>query len=280
MKKILFTMTTLIMMALCVASCGDDDNDGVVPFQEQTATAWGKVTFKYSATPMYDANETITVNEKVATFHSDTWGDGTFNVTSLTRNSDGSWTVKGEGTMTIAGHGGKKDYEATFTAKVAGSASTVTISIPTVMGGTTIEVKVGDIPPAAAVDGSYTGGTYANAKYFSKYQPTKDEKVTLLANEALDGVSASYTSETWGAFSFATVTVTKDGEGYKISAEGTTLMPGMNGGEAKTYEATLEGTVKDGELVATFSIPGVMGGTTVYFNAEDFEEVYNAAQNK
>ena len=33
MKKILFTMTTLIMMALCVASCGDDDNNTTNPEQ-------------------------------------------------------------------------------------------------------------------------------------------------------------------------------------------------------------------------------------------------------
>jgi hypothetical protein len=55
-------------------------------------------------------------------------------------------------------------------------------------------------------------------------------------------------------------------------------MPGMGGGAAKEYVATFEGKVSNKTLVATFSVPSVMGGTTVYFNAEDFAEVLADAQ--
>ena len=57
-------------------------------------------------------------------------------------------------------------------------------------------------------------------------------------------------------------------------------MPGMGGGDPKEYAATLEGTLSNGTLVATFAVPSVMGGTTVYFNADDFEEVLAAAQTE
>ena len=56
-------------------------------------------------------------------------------------------------------------------------------------------------------------------------------------------------------------------------------MPGMNGGEAKEYAAEIDGTIINDEFVATIQIPSVMGGTTIYLNPEDFEEVKNSASD-
>ena len=96
---------------------------------------------------------------------------------------------------------------------------------------------------AQSVEANYVGGTYANCKYFQNYQPTENDTVFVKATQTADVATLSYTSATWGEFTF-------------------------------------EGTVNDGKLVATFDVPAVMGGTTVLFNPADFKEVFEAAQNK
>ena len=275
MKKLLFSMASALMLMSVFTSCSDDDNDGGFQFNEQTYNAWSKVVFAYGS--MYDAGETLKVSQSQLTFHSAQWGDGTFTVSKFKQNEDGSFAVVGTGKVTIAGHGGTKDYDATVNGIIGKSAQTFVITLPSVMGGTVLNVTAGEIPAAAAVDGSYTGGTYANSKYFQHYQPTKDEKVTLKASDALDAVAIGYTSATWGEFTFANVTVAKGADGtYTLSGEGKTLMPGMKGGTSE-YASTFEGTVNGKTLVATFAVPGVMGGTTVYFNAADFDDVFEAA---
>jgi len=133
---------------------------------------------------------------------------------------------------------------------------------------------------AQSVEGNYVGGTYANCKYFQNYQPTENETVFVKATQTADVATLSYTSATWGEFTFEAVKVTKQNDGsFTLAGEGKTLMPSMKG-EPKEYAATFEGTVNDGKLVATFDVPAVMGGTTVLFNPADFKEVFEAAQNK
>ena len=76
------------------------------------------------------------------------------------------------------------------------------------------------------------------------------------------------------------MTVSKNEDGsYTLTGEGKTLMPSMRGGTSE-YAATFEGTVTGKTLVATFAVPGVMGGTTIYFNAADFDEVFEEESSK
>lgn len=263
------------MLMSVFTSCSNDDKDGGIQFNEQTYNAWSKVVFGYGS--MFDAGETLKVSQNTVTFHSDTWGDGTFTVDELTRQGDGSWSLSATGSLTMAGHDGPNSYAATVTGTIAKDTQNFTITVPSVMRGTVLHVTVGEIPAAAAVDGTYTGGTYADCRYFQHYKPTKNEKVSIKANDELSAASLSYTSETWGEFSFDNIDIVKNEDGsYTITGEGNTLMPSMQGGSSE-YAATLEGTVTGKTLVATFAVPGVMGGTTVYFNAADFEEVYEAA---
>ena len=278
MKKILFSMAAALMLVSVFTSCSNDDKDGGIQFNEQTYNAWSKVVFGYGS--MFDAGETLKVSQSQITFHSDQWGEGTFTVSEFKQNEDGSFAVAGTGTLTIAGHGGTKDYEANVNGTIGKTAQTFTITLPAVMGGTVLNVTVGEIPEVAAVDGTYTGGTYANSNYFQHYQPTKDEKVTIKANDDLDAVALSYTSATWGEFTFENMTVSKNEDGsYTLTGEGKTLMPSMRGGTSE-YAATFEGTVTGKTLVATFAVPGVMGGTTIYFNAADFDEVFEEESSK
>jgi hypothetical protein len=130
------------------------------------------------------------------------------------------------------------------------------------------------------VEGTYVGGTYANCKYFQNYQPTKNDTVYVKAGQVADAVTLSYTSNTWGEFTFDAIKVTKQNDGsFILAGEGKTLMPSMKG-ESKEYAANFEGTVSGDKLVATFDVPAVMGGTTVLFNPADFEDVLKAAEEK
>ena len=133
---------------------------------------------------------------------------------------------------------------------------------------------------AESVEGTYVGGTYANCKYFQNYQPTENDTVFVKATQTADVATLSYTSKTWGEFTFEAIKVTKQNDGsFTLAGEGKTLMPSMKGGSTE-YAATFEGTVSGDKLVATFNVPAVMGGTVVLFNPDDFEEVFEAAQNK
>ncbi len=279
MKKFLFSLAAALLLIPMFTSCSDDDKDEGIRFDEQTYRAWSKVVFGYGI--MFDAGETLQVSQNQITFHSGTWGDGLFTVGEFRQNEDGSFSLTGTGTVSIDGHNGKKDYDATVSGQISQNSQTFTITLPTVMGGTVLHVTAGDIPAAAAVDGTYTGGTYVSAAYFQKQYATQGEKTTVKANDALDAVSVSYTSATWGEFTFEHVNVSLDEDGsYTLTGEGKTLMPGMGGGAPKEYAANCNGNISGKTLTATFSVPGVMGGTTVYFNADDFDEVFAAAQTE
>lgn len=249
MKKIYSTILAVAMMFGMQSSV-----------MAETYQAWGAVLFSYIKSPMYDADETIEVTNETIKFHSDTWGDGSFA------------TANGEGTLTMAGHGEPKQYAANITGSV--ESQQFVISVPSVMGGTTINVTLGDMPATVAVDGTYKAGTYANAAYFKKYAPSADQSIAIKVNEGQESVSVSHTSETWGTFTYAAVTVTANENGsFTLQGEGTCAMPSMQGGDAKNYASDFKGTVKDGVLTAELVVPSVMGGVTVVFNPADFEEV-------
>lgn len=227
----------------------------------ETYNAWGAVLFSYIKTPMYDAGETLEVTADSIFFSSATWGEGRFGIAS------------GEGDLTMSGHGSAKAYAANITGTVAGGV--FVISVPSVMGGTVITSTLGEMPAAVAVAGSYTGGTYANCKYFSKYGAAADQTVTITANEGYETATLTHTSATWGTFTFSAVSVVANADGsYTLTGEGTCAMPSMaDPTQVKDYASDLTATITDGVLVAEMKVPAVMGGTTLLFNPADFETV-------
>lgn len=228
----------------------------------ETYNAWGAVLFTYIQTPMYDAGETIEVTADSIFFTSGTWGEGGFAIAT------------GEGALAMDNHrGGVSNYAANITGSVA--EGTFVISLPSVMGGTTITSTLGAMPDAIAVAGKYTGGTYANSSYFSNYQPAADQSVTITANADQTTVTVTHTSETWGTFTFSAVTVVANADGsYTLTGEGNCAMPSMRQASVVTdYAADLSATIADGALVAEMKVPAVMGGTTLLFNPADFETV-------
>ncbi len=122
------------------------------------------------------------------------------------------------------------------------------------------------VNPSTLVAGTYAGYTSAAFIYSSTPIVTNGESVTMTANN--DGtLSVSYTSGTWGATTISDATVTASASGYTISGTGTAAMTSHSTGTTSSYECNLTGTIStdksDAELV--FTLPSVMGGTTITF---------------
>ena len=140
--------------------------------------------------------------------------------------------------------------------------------------------------PAEEIAGSYTGGIYAAFGYMGTgFMPQADQTINIAYNEDMESMTVTFDNETWGSFVFdhVTVSITEgDAASFELEGEGTCLMPkrGPNNttgpAETEEYPATFKGTLAHGNLVAELTVP-VMGGTTIYFNPADFDEVYNAA---
>jgi len=134
MKKIYTTILVVAMMFGMQSSV-----------MAETYQAWGAVLFSYVTSPMYDAGESIEVTSETIKFHSDTWGDGSFAA------------ANGEGTLTMAGHGGAKDYAANITGSV--ESSQFVISVPAVMGGVTVMFNPADFEEVMLTAGVKTIST-------------------------------------------------------------------------------------------------------------------------
>ena len=142
--------------------------------------------------------------------------------------------------------------------------------------------------PNEAVAGSYTGGIYGSFRYMPKYLPEVGQTITIAANENSATATVAFSHETWGEFLYEEVSVTKNENGsYSLEGDGKCVVAPRYGGsasgaEAQEYDTYFTGTIAGGKLVAVLDIPAMMvGGTKIYFNADDFEEVLaNANQPK
>jgi hypothetical protein len=118
---------------------------------------WITVSSGYFKDMYYGDQAVIKVYRKgdgyTCRFHDDTWGDGYFPITL----SHGQ--ISGEGTMSMDNHrGGVTDYEAT----ISGPMTAITISMPTVMGGTEINWHYGAAPENYKVSGTWKGTNNVN----------------------------------------------------------------------------------------------------------------------
>ena len=274
-QKILMMM----VMALCFVACSDDDDEEFYVVEASPAeeiegsyTVYTSVTFAYTSTPYVYTSETVTISANDdgtvdVAYSNDTWGDYAISSATVTENSDGSYSVEGEGTAAMASHsGGTTSYDCTLEAEISSdlTLTELVFSVPSVMGGTTITCVEGDAPAALLVTGSYTVYTSVDFAYTTTPYIYTDETVTILAND--DGtVDVSYSNDTWGDYTISGATVTENSNGsYTIEGEGTAAMASHSGGTT-SYDCTLTATISsDGTLTeCVFSVPSVMGGTTV-----------------
>lgn len=119
-----------------------------------------------------------------------------------------------------------------------------------------------NIKPASEVAGTYSG--YMTAEFQYSPIPMVSDGQSLAVTEETDGtVSVSYTSDTWGTFSFTGVSVSGNDGTYTLDGSGKTVM-GMSADSQKEYECNLAATVSGiNDFVFTIEVPAVMGGLKI-----------------
>lgn len=270
--KNLLAMTAI---ALLTASCSDDDNnenESINPAVNIAGTyaGYSEAAFQYTDTPLVSADESLTIQTDAdnttatITYTSSSFGEFTISGTEVTYAS-GTYTLSGEGSTMMGMSGNVSEYECTLkgTLNEAKNEGAFTFNVPAVMGGMNITFILGEVPVSKLLAGSYEGWTEASCAYFEGMQAT-DQTLSLTAN-ADDTFTLAYTSDSWGEFSFESLSVTSANGIYTLSGEGVTMM-GMDGNISE-YPCTVTGRIDANKenVSFTFTVPGVMGGLTITF---------------
>lgn len=148
-------------------------------------TGWLSVSSGYFTDSYYGDSAQIAVyrvtkgedESYFATFHDGVWGDGKFDITI----SNGRITSSGKDSLTMIQHGHTGKYEATM----SGPMAKVTISLPSVMRGTTITWTAGAAPQQYAYAGNYTAVDSVNVGGMFPYESS--EAVTYKVSANADG---------------------------------------------------------------------------------------------
>lgn len=262
-------------IALLTASCSDDDNnenESINPAVNIAGTyaGYSEAAFQYTDTPLVSADESLTIQTDAdnttatITYTSSSFGEFTISGTKVTYAS-GTYTLSGEGSTMMGMSGNVSEYECTLkgTLNEAKNEGTFTFNVPAVMGGMNITFTLGEIPVSKLLAGSYEGWTEASCAYFEGMQAT-DQTLSLTANVD-DTFTLAYTSDSWGEFSFESLSVTSANGIYTLSGKGVTMM-GMDGNVSE-YPCTVTGSIDANKenVSFTFTVPGVMGGLTITF---------------
>ena len=262
-------------IALLTASCSDDDNnenESINPAVNVAGTyaGYSEAAFQYTDTPLVSADESLTIQTDAdnttatITYTSSSFGEFTISGTEVTYAS-GTYTLSGEGSTMMGMSGNVSEYECTLkgTLNEAKNEGAFTFNVPAVMGGMNITFTLGEIPVSKLLAGSYEGWTEASCAYFEGMQAT-DQTLSLTAN-ADDTFTLAYTSDSWGEFSFESLSVTSANGIYTLSGKGVTMM-GMDGNVSE-YPCTVTGSIDANKenVSFTFTVPGVMGGLTITF---------------
>ena len=118
----------------------------------------------------------------------------------------------------------------------------------------------------------------ANNNFPPKSYRSTDETMVVAVNPDYETVNIQFTSKStpsWGTYVFSNVSVERKSNAYYLSGEGTTVITNNHNGSVSNYAATIDATVKDGNITGEINIPGVMGGITIHLNPDDFDDVIN-----
>lgn len=189
-------------------------------------TGWLSVSTAYFQDTYYGDSAVVRVYTKgdgyVCRFHDGVWGDGRFDIT-LSRGQ-----ISGTGTLNMDNHrGGTTEYEAT----ISGPMTAITISIPSVMGGTNILWTYGAAPTAKKIAGTYNGTNFVNVGGVYDYT-AESVRQTITANSdgSINLTISSYDIPgtvmgdiTIGSYSISNIAYSEDKGGfYKEYADGVT----------------------------------------------------------
>lgn len=117
-----------------------------------------------------------TAGEYIVTFSDPQWGDATFTHVTVGRE------LAGDGTLTMLYHGKMYEYAATL----SGAMTTPVISIPDVMGGTSITFHVGDAPACYTTAGNYSGTSTVVVGGMYAYTADGTYKITANADGTIN----------------------------------------------------------------------------------------------
>ncbi len=274
----------MMMMAasLVTVSCDDDDDD--VTVDEGTLaenvigsySGYTSTTFPYISYAMAYEGETVAIttaddSSVDVTLTSTTWGTYEISGAALSL-SNGVYTIaETSGTGSMTGHSGSTStYDVTMTGTVEDGNVTLTVTIPTLMGGTTIVFRTGDAPAAALIAGSYSGTMGLTVSSIDCGDVTtsvlivadEDGNATLTLGAFTLEVAAMGSTIELGDIAIEDVTVTDNGDGtYTLTSDSFTTT-GVAYGDSSTVTVTgsLSGIMDaNGDLSIDFSlVPGSM----------------------
>lgn len=274
------SMLVAVAISASFVSCSDDDDDVITSASTAVAgikSGYTEVVFAYAS--MFYTEQSLTITPSTETtidvdYSNDTWGDYVAEDVTVTANSDGSYTLKGSGTATIAYHtstASEYTFELTGTAESDGTITEIAFYME-FMGGTTVSFIEADAPAAYVIDGDYSGDLDAVFAYGS--YSYEDETVTVSGSVGSETVEITYSNDTWGDYSFTDVEVVVDDDGnYTLSASGTATIA-YHGNDATDYECTLTATISSDKSTYSFAFyMEFMGGTTLTLaNTTDDDE--------
>lgn len=275
----------LTALVTSFASCSSDDEPEIkaADLAAGAYTGWAKGDCNYFSDYLgddYTASATLTANtDGTATlaFTSATWGGLTLSSVTVSQSS-GSYAIAGSGKYTMSGMSGtSSEYDCTMAGTISSDKQTfnIKISVPGVMGGLTITLQNGEPTAAIKLAGSYSGTSTMVMKYAPNGSDYAGQTTTLTANE--DGtINLSYkfvttgddgTETEVGNITLNNIELTESESGYTFTASGATFKMGMSG-TLSEYPCDVTGTISADKKTysVVYSIPGVMGGTTVTFH--------------
>jgi len=273
------------LMAIGFTSCSSDDDDEIKPAELAAGTyaGWVKGDCKYFSDYLGDdwaGSATLTANtDGTATlaFTSGTWGNLT--LTSVTvAQSGSSYAIAGSGKYTMAGmSGSSSEYDCTLSGTISSDKQTfnIQIAVPSVMGGLTLTLQNGQPTAAMILADSYSGTSTMVMKYMPNGVDYTGQTMTITANE--DGtINLTYkfvttsddgTETEMGNITLNNLELTESGSNYTFAASGVTFNMGMSG-TLSEYTCDVTGTISSDKKTysVVYSLPAVMGGTTVTFH--------------
>lgn len=259
----------MIAVALCAVACSDDDD--AVDYAQSVAGTYSGYTVADCAyfQNMAAANQAVTItsateNKVNISYTGGAWGDFTFTDASVALSGN-TYTITGAG-KTVMGHAGSSSEHDCSVKVVLNNDKTIgsfVFSVPSVMGGLSIELFEGKAPAALMVAGTYKG-TLDLSVGGEPSGSVEDETVTITyieedstATLMLKGFPAMGASEL-GDIEITGVNVTTtDYNTYTVAGE--VKAQTSFGANNITVTGTVSGTIVDGAASITFTLkPGAM----------------------
>ena len=276
LKNYFLLMALGLGMTFGLSSCSDDDDPTSSTAQDVTSayTVYVSVDFSDTSYLITYPSESLSIVYVSATSDNMVnvlWSGSdyycSFGGATVTETSSGTYSISGTGTFCLDGsYDGVDDYDATLTGTISDGSSSFVITASSCKGGTTITMTEGTAPTSYSAYGTYSGYTEVEFAYTSNPYGYIDQSVLVGVNKSNTSlVDVFYSNDVWGDYEVTGASLTASSSGvYTISGSGTATMASHSGGTSD-YDCTVSGSVGESGQTLVFSMPSVMGGTTITF---------------